>query len=334
MLAQLGTHAVGHADQHFIAHRMAEGVVDLLEVVAVEEKQRQVILLPFCIAHAAAQAPLEEGAVGQAGQAVVAGLVRQGLVFALQVALPHLQFVQQGVEVIAQFVELGNRRFRHAPVETALAAGGVGDTGQATQRADDIAEQTPRQVLGSQGAEHRAEQDAGQPAEQEQQQATPLANQLDAPDLLLLVRDRQVDRLIQQGGGHLRLQPREHTGIAALPMRQLLAFVVEDPGFGHFLGTGDQRQRLIGRSAVVKHHRRFHGVADRAGDQVQVVVGVDTQGEHAQQGQGYAGQAHGEQGDAEVATAQHRAQGRAHAALAGWLHGCTARRRDNCSTLG
>ncbi|MNR42471.1 hypothetical protein D3C85_1609910 [compost metagenome] len=117
-------------------------------------------------------------------------------------------------------------------------------------------------------------------------------------------------------------------------MRQLLAFVVEDPGFGHFLGTGDQRQRLIGRSAVVKHHRRFHGVADRAGDQVQVVVGVDTQGEHAQQGQGYAGQAHGEQGDAEVATAQHRAQGRAHAALAGWLHGCTARRRDNCSTLG
>lgn len=104
-------------------------------------------------------------------------------------------------------------------------------------------------------------------------------------------------------------------------MRQLLAFAIEDHGFGHFLGTGDQRQRFIGRSAVVKHHRRFHGVADRAGDQLQVVVGVNTQGEHAQQGQGNTGRAHGEQGDAEVATAQHRTQGRAHAALTGRLHG-------------
>ena len=117
-------------------------------------------------------------------------------------------------------------------------------------------------------------------------------------------------------------------------MRQLLALVVEDLGLGHFFGTGNQRQRFIGGGAVIEHHSRFYGVVDRAGDQLQVMVGIDTQGEHAQQGEGDTRQANGKQGDAEVATAQHRAQGRAHGTLAGRLHGCSARRRDNCSTLG
>jgi len=117
-------------------------------------------------------------------------------------------------------------------------------------------------------------------------------------------------------------------------VRQLLTVVVEDLGIGHFLGPGNQLQRLVGRGAVIEHHGSFDGVIDRAGDQVQVVVGVDAQGKHTQHGQRDTDQAYGQQGHVEVATAQHRAQGRAHAFFAGHFHGCTARRRDNCSTLG
>ncbi len=138
--------------------------------------------------------------------------------------------------------------------------------------------------MRSQGTEYCAEQDAGQATQQEQQQATALANQFDVPDLLLLVQDRQVDRFIQQGGGNLHFKLGEHARIAPLPVRQQLAFVVEDLGLGHLLFAGDQHQRFIGCGTVIEYHRRFHGVADRTGDQVQVVIGVDTQGQHAQQG--------------------------------------------------
>ncbi|MNO62821.1 hypothetical protein D3C76_535020 [compost metagenome] len=127
------------------------------------------------------------------------------------------------------------------------------------------------------------------------------------PDLLLLVMDRQVDRLTQQGRRHLGLQVREHAVIAALPVRQLLAIVVEHFGVGHFFGAGDQHQRLVGRRPVVEHHGRFDGVVDRAGDQVQVVVGVHAQGQHPQHGQRDADQADGQQRHAEVATAEYRA---------------------------
>lgn len=72
-------------------------------------------------------------------------------------------------------------------------------------------------------------------------------------------------------------------------MRQGVAIEVQHPGFGHFFSGGNQRQGFGGHYAVVEHHRSFHGVVDRAGDQVQVVIGIDPQGQHAQQGQGYAG---------------------------------------------
>ena len=61
------------------------------------------------------------------------------------------------------------RVFAQHNVSTAMdtaQAGGVGDTGQAAQRAGDIAEQAPRQILGSQSTEYHAEQDSGQTAEQ------------------------------------------------------------------------------------------------------------------------------------------------------------------------
>jgi hypothetical protein len=152
------------------------------------------------------------------------------------------------------------------------------------------------------------------------------------PDLLAHVLHRQVDRLLQQGPRHLALQLCHHGTVIALPVGEQFAVVVEDLGLGHLFGRGDQRQCLVGGGAVVEHHRRFHGVVDGAGDQVQVVVGIDARG-HPEQGHQDPGQAGGEQGNAQVATAQHRAQGRPGQALARAAHGCAARRRDNCSTL-
>ena len=63
----------------------------------------------------------------------MAGLVGQGFVFALQVALPSLHLTEQGIEVAAQAVELGDLRRGYAAVEVSFAAGGVGDGGQALQ---------------------------------------------------------------------------------------------------------------------------------------------------------------------------------------------------------
>ncbi|MNP87088.1 hypothetical protein D3C76_1877480 [compost metagenome] len=58
-------------------------------------------------------------------------------------AVPYLQLIEQGVEVVAQLVELGNRRFRDATVETTFATGGVGHAGQPAQWANEVTEQAP-----------------------------------------------------------------------------------------------------------------------------------------------------------------------------------------------
>ncbi|MNG79574.1 hypothetical protein D3C76_535010 [compost metagenome] len=60
----------------------------------------------------------------------MAGLVGQGLVFALQVAVPDFQLIQQRIEVVAQFVELGDRCFGHTAIETALAPCTMRNAGQ------------------------------------------------------------------------------------------------------------------------------------------------------------------------------------------------------------
>ncbi|MNE85689.1 hypothetical protein D3C80_1827180 [compost metagenome] len=97
--------------------------------------------------------------------------------------------------------------------------------------------------------------------------------------------DGQADGFFQQGAGNLHFKLRHQSGFRPLPTRQQLATGVEHLGIGHFLRGGDQCQRLVRRHVVVEHHRRFHGVADGAGDQVQVVIGVHPQGQHAQRGQ-------------------------------------------------
>ncbi|MNQ63384.1 hypothetical protein D3C85_777630 [compost metagenome] len=105
---------------------------------------------------------------------------------------------------------------------------------------------------------------------------------------------------------------------------------IEDLGIGDFFARRNHGQCFGGCAGVAKHHRRFNRVADRAGNQVQVVVGIDTQCQDTEQGQRNAHQTDGDQGDAQMAAAQFRIQG----ACLARLHDCTARRFDSCSTLG
>jgi hypothetical protein len=60
-----------HVNEESITCGMAEGIVDRLEVIDIEEQDREAGLTPLCKAQAVAQTVPEEGAVRQAGQLIV-----------------------------------------------------------------------------------------------------------------------------------------------------------------------------------------------------------------------------------------------------------------------
>ena len=76
---------VGHLPQQRVAGLVAEGVVDRLEAVEVDEDDRRRDVPPVTAAQGLADAVGEEGPVGQAGEGVVEGLVGQRLLGALAV---------------------------------------------------------------------------------------------------------------------------------------------------------------------------------------------------------------------------------------------------------
>ena len=78
--------ARGHFLEHPVAGRVAEGVVDRLEAVQVEEHQHHPRLLPFGGLQRGVQAVLEQGAVGQVGQGVVVGQAVDALLTGLALA--------------------------------------------------------------------------------------------------------------------------------------------------------------------------------------------------------------------------------------------------------
>ncbi len=72
--------------QHLVARGVAEAVVDRLEVVEVEEDHREAALLAPAAGERVADALREQGAVGQAGDAVVERLVGELLLERLALA--------------------------------------------------------------------------------------------------------------------------------------------------------------------------------------------------------------------------------------------------------
>ncbi|MNN11449.1 hypothetical protein D3C81_1244070 [compost metagenome] len=75
--AQLAAHDLGHLPDQLVAGGMAAGVVDHLELVEVQVHQRMGDALRMRPRDRGTDTALELGAVDQAGQSVVAGLVRQ-----------------------------------------------------------------------------------------------------------------------------------------------------------------------------------------------------------------------------------------------------------------
>ncbi|MNU88060.1 hypothetical protein D3C71_778630 [compost metagenome] len=101
---QLCPDTIGHGHQHRIARRMAKAVVDFLEPVTVEKQHGHPLIQFMGVAHRALQTTFEKCPVRQACETVMVGLVSEGFVFALQVSLPRLEFIEQGIEVVAQIV--------------------------------------------------------------------------------------------------------------------------------------------------------------------------------------------------------------------------------------
>lgn len=81
-----GQQTQGHVLEHAVAGGMAEGVVDRLETIQVEEHQHHPGLLPFGLLQRVVQAVLEQCAVGQVGEGVVVGQAVDALFAGLALA--------------------------------------------------------------------------------------------------------------------------------------------------------------------------------------------------------------------------------------------------------
>jgi len=94
----VGAEQSSEADQQLVADPVAEGVVDELEVVDVQEQHRDAAPVPPAACQRVVQAVAQQLAVGQAGQRIVQGLVAQRVLHPLLLLQAPLQLgVQTGV---------------------------------------------------------------------------------------------------------------------------------------------------------------------------------------------------------------------------------------------
>ena len=140
--------ALAHLLQHLVAETVAERVVDFLEPVQVQHQHRRTPRPQGLV-----QALARQAAVGQAGQAVVVGLVQDALL-ARGDALLH---VAEGRGQPADFV-LAAHHDRLAVVAVLDTLGGFG---QLDHRPADAAAQETRDQQGQRGRQARQPQDAG-----------------------------------------------------------------------------------------------------------------------------------------------------------------------------
>jgi hypothetical protein len=78
----------------------------------------------------------------------------------------------------------------------------------------------------------------------------------------------------QRKVGDSPLEPGDRTAGGQLPRREWPALAIRDDDLGHVLFVGDQPDRLGRRDAVAEHQRRLDRIAERAGQQVQIVAGI------------------------------------------------------------
>ena len=121
---------------------MAQGVVDSLEVVDIEEQDREAGLPPVHGRQTVSQVLPEEGAVGQAGQLVVkrstAELLRGDGELGRSVGDPTLDLAEGRFELLAEEVHAGRDGIDDVPVGTDPGAGLELERGELLDGAHDV----------------------------------------------------------------------------------------------------------------------------------------------------------------------------------------------------
>ncbi|CAH0196209.1 hypothetical protein SRABI106_01425 [Rahnella aquatilis] len=70
-----------------------------------------------------------------------------------------------------------------------------------------------------------------------------------------------------------------------LPFRERCAGRGQNFSLREIAASSDELQRLVRGGRIIKHQRRFGGVADSACGQLQIIFGMRTQGDQGQQDQ-------------------------------------------------
>ena len=290
---------------------MAGGVVDGLEAIGIEVEHAEGLAVLLRGQQRLLEALLEARPVGQPGQRVMPGALRQAVAVLLQMAVMHVDLGQHRVEVLAQRMQLGDRRGRRAPVEGALAADRARQRRQPVDRLDDRALEPARHQRGHAQRRGHAQQTRAQPPEQQLDEVAALAAELhlaDAPAVAvehrgagMVVHQRLADAGLQRGqpGGRRRAQLDQH-----------LAVGQHHPQQAELLAPLDRLQHLPDRVEVAEHDRRLDRVAGGSCQQLQMARLHRAQHRMADQAQQQAEQQQRHRRDLPVTAPQHPRQGR------------------------
>jgi hypothetical protein len=140
--SQLAANAPSHMDEQLIAGGMAQSVVDRLEVVEIEEQDREAGRAPVREVQAVGQAVPEDGAVWQAGQLVVersaAEFPRGDSELGRSVSDPTLDLAERRFELLAEEVHAGRDSIDDVAGRTDPGAGIEPEAGELLDGARDV----------------------------------------------------------------------------------------------------------------------------------------------------------------------------------------------------
>lgn len=111
--------------------------------------------------------------------------------------------------------------------------------------------------------------------------------------------------------GDTALKPGDPAFGGQLPGGEQLSPGIGDDHLRDVLVVGNGCNCLVCRDAVAEHERRLDRIAERTGQQVQVVAGIRAQRDHGDDDQRYGGHRNRDEGEAQMRATQHALQRRA-----------------------
>lgn len=249
---------------------------------------------------------------GQVGQRFVDRAQR--FVLGHQAGFAALDFGKQGVEVLAEVVDLLDRRSRRAQRQGALGACSARQGGQAVQRPDDVLLDASRQASHQPGIGRRAYGDRRQHLEQVHQRPDATSLHVHLAVGPALMADRRARFLpAEQQPGHVCQRRIEKFVVARSVAGELPPARVDEARRTQVLALADELQHLRRRGGITEHGGRLGGVRDRSGDQRQVLLDLAAQRQEGHQREHQAGRDHCSHAQSQVRSAQGVEQGLAQA---------------------